>query len=464
MGVNFSSFEIGRRALRASQLGINVAGQNIANVNTPGYTRQTLQLSAAPAEGFTGKTIGPGVNVDGVRSFRERFLESRVQTETGISGRLTAQRDALSPVEAVLNDAGTHGISGAINNFFNSFSDLEAHPSSVPLRAVVVGKGEELAAAFQSTRARLVELRKVTDGDLRGTAEQANTLSARVADLNQLITVGSNSGANVSELRDQRSELVRQVSELTGARAIEGPDGAVTLTLADGQALVNGNEFTNLVAETTAPDGLAQLTLNGSPAVINEGKLRGLNDAINLITSHIGDLDLLASSLATRVNTLHASGSDLDGANGAEFFAIPAGGPAAITAANFSVDGAVKVNSRLVVAAAQGAGAADATIARDLAALLGDTNSTAGARTGTFNSIFGSLVAEAGAGVRSAEDALVTQQAILGQVTAQRDSYSGVSLDEEAISLMQYQKAYEAAARFLKIADEMTQTIISLGQ
>jgi flagellar hook-associated protein 1 FlgK len=117
----------------------------------------------------------------------------------------------------------------------------------------------------------------------------------------------------------------------------------------------------------------------------------------------------------------------------------------------------------LVVTAANGAGSGDATIARSLAGLLQDETSVVGTQTGSYDSFYASLVTEAGLGVRSAEDALSTQQVILTQTQAQRDSVSGVSLDEEAINLLQYQKAYEAAARFLKVADEMTQTILSLA-
>lgn len=462
MGVNFSAFEIGRRALRASQLGISVAGQNIANVNTPGYTRQTVQLSAAQADGVSAKTaIGVGVNVDGVRSYRERFLDSRLQTETAISGRLTAQRDALAPVETALDDSGPNGISSAMQGFFNSFSDLETYPNSVPLRAAIVGKGAEMSNAFGSTRARLEEIRRLTDGDVRGTAEQVNELTKRVADLNQRISIGESKGSSVAELRDQRGELVRQVSELTGARASENLDHTVSLTLADGRPLVLGPDSNDLTFGSVPPDGLTSLLLNGAPAAIVEGKLRGLSDAIAQIGNHILGLDQLASSVVARVNALHSAGADLNGNAGVNFFAVPAGG---VTAANIAVADVVKADSRLVVAAAPAAGSGDGSVARSIAQLLSDNSSTAGARTGTFNSIFGAMVADAGAGVKSAEDALVTQQAILNQVTAQRDSYSGVSLDEEAISLMQYQKAYEAAARFLKIADEMTQTIMSLGQ
>jgi len=149
MGVNFSSYEIGRRAIRAGQFGLQVAGQNIANVNTPGYTRQGVQLSTTPPASATINLTGGGVTIDGVRSFRDKFVESRLQTETSISGRLTAQRDALSPVDSILSDPSTGGgIQQAISGFFNAFADLEAHPTSVPLREATISRATALGTAF----------------------------------------------------------------------------------------------------------------------------------------------------------------------------------------------------------------------------------------------------------------------------------------------------------------------------
>src|SRR4051794_11073411 len=110
MGVNFSPIEIGRRALRASQMGLVVTGQNIANVNTPGYTRQQVQLSAVGTDLANMQMTGAGVTVDGVRQFRDRFVDARLQRETAIAGRLTAQRDALAPVEVVFNESEGGGI------------------------------------------------------------------------------------------------------------------------------------------------------------------------------------------------------------------------------------------------------------------------------------------------------------------------------------------------------------------
>ena len=464
MGVNFSPFEIGRRALRASQLGLTVTGQNIANVNTPGYTRQAVQLAASPAEGVGRATIGAGVTIEGVRAFRDQFIDSRLQTETAITGRLTAQRDTLSPVETALSSNGSgNDIRVAMTNFFGAFRDLEANPSSLASRTAVVNQGQQLVSAFHSTSARLTAIRSDADQEVRATADQVNTLAQQVAKLNAQIGTAENSGQNASELRDQRAQAINQLAELTGARSVEDQSGQMTVTLGDGRALVTADRAATFSATSTPPTGLATLMLDGKPAVISDGKLHGLLDAIDEITTNLDTLDQFAASLATSVNTLHASGTDLDGNAGTNFFATPAGG-APVTASNIAISATIQTNSRLVVASPLAAPQSAATVAGAIANLLTDQTATVGTRTGSFSSIYASIVSDAGASVKSAQDSLLLQQSIVAQTTAQRDAVSGVSLDEEAINLLQYQKAYEAAARFLNVADEMTQTIISLGQ
>lgn len=462
MGVNFSSFEIGRRALRASQLGLTVAGQNIANVSTTGYARQSVQLSATPAAG-TG-LVGSGVTVDGVRAFRDRFAETRLQSETATSGRLTARRDALAPVDAAFADSDQPGgLQHALNGFFNSFRDLEANPDSVPLRANAVAAGQQLAATFGATRQRLADVRRETNAAITDSAAQVGALARQVAELNGRIASAEAQGASASELRDQRGEAVKQLSELTGARATEAADGRLTVTLADGRPLVVGDKASELECVPTPPDGLNTLLLEGQPAAIGDGRLRGLAEALTETGGIINSLDALAASIADRVNTLHTSGTGLDGSAGLNFFALPSGG-GPVTAANLSVSAALVADPRLVVASPVAGSTSAGTVAGQIANLLTDGASQAGGRTGSFSSLLASVVTDAGAGVKAADDALQTQQLILAQAQAQRDSVSGVSLDEEAINLLQYQKAYEAAAKFLRIADEMTQTILSLGQ
>lgn len=460
MSINFSAFEIGRRALNASQLGINIAGQNIANVNTPGYSRRRVQLAESTLTSLNGSSVGTGVSIAGVQTFRDNFIQSRIQTETGIAGSLTARRDALSPVEAALQGSDSGGLQNAMNSFFGAFRDLEANPGSVPLRSIVAQKGAALANAFQGTRSRLDEIRRGVDGQVRSTVDQVNTLSGRVADLNAQIRSAEASGADASGLRDQRGEFVNQLSELTGARSTENSDGTVSLTIGEGRALVSGDHASVLTANNTPPLGLASITIDGQPASFDEGTLAGLQGAITETSNQINSLDDLAASIVGRVNDLHSSGTDLDGNPGQSFFNNA--GP--VTAANMSVNVAITGNPRLIVASPVSQPGQAGTIAGQIAQLLTDPTSTAGTRTGSFSSIFGSMVTEIGESVSSADNGLQTQGLLLAQATAQRDSVSGVSLDEEAINLLQYQKSYEAAARFIKVADEMTQMILSLAQ
>jgi flagellar hook-associated protein 1 len=463
MGVNFSAFEIGRRALRTSQLGINITGQNIANVNTPGYTRLKLEVTPSPTNGASLRLGNSEISADGIYAVRDQFVEARLQTETGQLGRLQARSDALAPIDAIFTEAAAGGgLQSALVGFFGAFRDLEAQPTSVSVRATVVAQAETLTTAFRTTRERLSDLRSEVNSTMLNTVERVNQLAEQVAQFNSKISIAENNGDLATDLRDQRGEVVRELAELTGARTTQDTSGSFTLTLPDGRALVVADQTFRLDAVSTPPDGLVTLEMNGQAVSLNNGKLRGLQEAVDEINGHLTSLDQLAESLADRVNTFHTSGSDLYGNPGLALFNAQGGG--AVTAANIQLDAAFTANPRLIVAAAAGAGSGDATIARSLGGLLSDQSSVVGGQTGSFENFYSTLVTTAGNSVRSAEDALATQQLILAQTQAQRDSVSGVSLDEEAINLLQYQKAYEAAARFLKVADEMTQTILSLAQ
>lgn len=460
MSINFSSLEIGRRALNANQVGINTTGQNIANVNTPGYTRRSVHLAETAPNQFGNYSVGTGVTVAGVQAYRDRFIESRIQTETGIAGRLNAQRDTLSQVENALQGSENSNVQTSLSGFLGAFRDLEASPNSVPLRSIVAQKGASLANSLQVTRGRLDDIRRTTDSQMRSTVDQTNSLSQKIADLNKQIKATEASGGDAANLRDQRGEFVNQISELTGARSTENSDGTITLTVGEGRAIVSGDTAKNLIVNDTPPLGLGAITLDGEPAAFDEGAIRGFQNAISSVTEQIGALDGLAAQIVTRVNALHTTGTDLDGNPAVKFF----NDTPPVTAANISINPAITGNPRLVSASPLAQPGQSGTIAGEIANLLTDSNTTVGTRTGSFGTIFNSLLTEAGEQVRAADDSLQIQSVVIAQATAQREAVSGVSLDEEAINLMQYQKAYEAAARFIKIADEMTQTILSLAQ
>lgn len=461
MSVNFSPFEIGRRALNAQQFGINVTGQNIANVNTRGYTRQSVQLAELAPTSFNDYALGTGVTVESVQAFRDRFVEARIQTELGIAGRLNAERDSLAPVEVALTGGENGGLQKALEGFFGAFRDLEANPGSVPLRSIVAQKAVNLTNSFQATAERVKDIRSSIDSQLRSNVIRVNNLSEQIASYNAEIRDSENLGGNASALRDQRNELVNEIAELTGARSTENEDGTITLYIGEGRPLVTGTTAYKLETQTSPPNGLTTLTIEGDPAVFDEGLIRGFQNAIAETNEQLAGLDGLAEQLVTRVNALHTGGTDLDNNPGVEFFST-ANVP--ITATNISINTAIQTNPNLVVASPLAQPAQSGTVAGEIANLLTDTNTVVGSRTGSYGSIFGSLVSQAGEQIRVAENGLQTQAAIIAQASAQREAVSGVSLDEEAINLLQYQRAYEAAARFIRVADEMTQTILSLAQ
>ena len=460
MSLNFSAFEIGRRALNANQFAIGVTGQNIANVNTQGYSRKSVQFTEGAPTSVGRFSIGTGVTIQGVQAFRDNFIESRIQTETGISGKLTARRDALAPVQIALQGTETSGLQNVLTSFFGAFRDLEANPNSLPLRSITVQKGAQLSSTFQTTRRQVEDVRIGIDEQVRANIDKVNGLTETIADLNVRIRSAENSGGDANGLRDQRTEIVNQVAEITGSRSFENGDGTVTLTIGEGRTLVAGETAFQLGATSVPPLGFASVTIDGNPAQFDSGSFKGLQEAITETISQIDALDGLAEQVATRVNALHTGGTDLDGNAGVEFFdtSVP------VTAENISINNALTVDPRRVVASPIPQPDQSGTVAGQIANLLTDTNTTVGSRTGSFSSIYGSIVAEAGEQIRLAESGLQTQGAILEQAIAQRESISGVSLDEEAINLLQYQKAFEAAARFLRVADEMTQTILSLAQ
>lgn len=463
MGLNFSPFEIGRRALHASQLGINITGQNIANVNTPGYTRLRVEAVPTPANAAHIRFQGSEISNDGVQMIRDQFVEARLQTETGLTGRLEARYDALAPIDTVYGEADAGGgLQAALVGFFNSFRDLEAQPTSISIRATVVAHADTLASTLRTTRGRLTDLRSDVNATMLTTVDRVNVLVGQVAEYNAKIGVAEGAGELATEMRDQRGEVIRELAELTGARTTQDTSGSFTLSLPDGRALVVADQSFPITAVSTPPNGLVSLEMDGQAISLTSGKLKGLAEAVDELSNQITSLDQLAESVADRVNTLHTAGSDLSGNNGTALFTANGGG--AINAQNIQIDAAFRANPRLVVAAANGGGSGDASVARGIASLLSDTSSNIGGQNDSFENFYSSLVTSAGMSVRSTEDALATQQLILAQTQAQRDSVSGVSLDEETINLLQYQKAYEAAAKFLRVADEMTQMVLALAQ
>lgn len=456
----FGSLEIGRKSLQTQQQALQVTSNNIANVNTPGYSRQRAVLEASRPVQAGMLQLGTGVEIKTVESARDRFLEIRVAQGNEGNGKQQALVDSLSQIEGVFN-VGDNGLQEAISRFFNSFSTLANDPTSSSLRSSVISAGENLSNVFQSSAQQLVDIQQNTNGAVVDTVNQINELASAIASLNREIGAAEAVGGEAATLRDQRTELVNQLSSLIDTHYYEDERGNFSVSVAGGQSLVTADFVNPLTTAATPPSGLVQVKSgpNDITSLIQGGKLAGLIQVRDQnIPTYQNDLDTLAESIISQVNVAHASGTDLQvppSIPALNFFNPVAGVAGAAQA--FSVNPAISADLKNI-AAGQSGSPGDNANALTLANLANQKVLSGG--TETFAESFASLQFQVGTDTQSAQRSLDTQSALLSQLKNQRDSVSAVSLDEEAVDLIRFQRAYQASARFISTIDQLTDDLI----
>jgi flagellar hook-associated protein 1 FlgK len=440
------------RALDAARTGLDVAGQNIANVNTPGYSRRTVDLAALAPDG--AGSAGRGVNVVGIRALRDRLLETRLQQEVPAQHRELAMAGALSVVEAAIGDPGS-SIDTTLKNFFDSLSRLAEAPVSANARQDVLLQADALADSFRNMAGRLDTARRDADRQVRGAAEDVNELVEQIRDLNENIGAAPSLEASL-HLRDDQAQLVRRLSEIIDIDALERTEGGVDITIGNGRPLVIGSSGYTVGVTNTAPAGYAALTLSGITVTseITGGALGGMLQVRDVkLPDYQTRLDDVAFGVASEINAIHTAGFDQTGAAAGDLFAysVAIGPGSAGAAAALIVDPAVVADARLIAAAGIANGG-DNGAARAMAALREQQVLNGG--TTTLSDAWGQLVYRVARDTKAATDESNSRKEIVRQVDALRDQVSGVSLDEEAMNLLKFQRAYEANARFFSMVDQ----------
>ena len=441
------------RALDAQRFGLDVVGNNLANVNTAGYTKRVLDMGAVPpSDRFSA---GNGVEVLGVRSMRDRLYDQRLFDELPLEQQQAAIRDSLGLAEVALGQPGS-SIDGALADFFDAFAELADAPSSTTARQQVVSEAQALAGEFSSMASRLDDAARATDAQVRSDVEQINALASQIAALNK--SIGSSPATETLHLRDEQVEAIKALSGLLGMQVQPLSDGPVRVTTCTVRPLVIGEKAYPLGISSAPTTGFARITSNGVDITseITDGHLGGLTEVRDSkIPGYVAAVDQLAYSVATQVNAVHATGFDLAGNAGGPLFAAPAA--VAGAAAGLQVSAAVAADPSRVAAAGI-ASPGDNQIARQLANLR-DGAIVDGATPGAA---WATLVYRVGADVNTAANEQRSRGEIVNQIELLRDSVSGISIDEEAASMMRFQRAYEANARFFTVIDETLQTLLSL--
>jgi flagellar hook-associated protein 1 FlgK len=450
------SLSLAARSLDAQRLGLDVSGQNIANVNTPGYSRRTAQFAEVPP--LDPRSAGGGVEVASIVAQRAPLLAARLYRELPSSGREGAVADQLAVIETAFGDPG-HSLDASLAGFYNAFSALAADPTSITARQQVLLSGQTLALDFNAMSSRLQTAARDADTELRSRLDQANGLAGEIASLNAAIASSGGATSDVESLRDRQASAVQSLSSLIDVDVITRSDGGVDVSIGNGRALVVGANTYTLSPVSAPTTGYAQIT-SGSTNISSEitgGRIGGLVQVRDvLVTGYMDRLDTLAHAVATDVNTAHTGGYDLNGTAGVNFFTPPAS--VAGAAAGLSVNALVAADPRLV-AASGSTSAGGNSIARSIAALQDQ------AMSGSSNrpvEAWGDLVARVGADARVAAQHRDAHNEVVQQVQQLSEQITGVSLDEEAAMMMRFQRAYEANARFFSAADEALTVLMQM--
>ena len=473
---------IGKSALRAQQFGLNLVGNNIANVNTPGYSRKAalIKVETAARTGVAG-----GVKVDGITRQRSTFLDSQARFQSNILGRLDAKQELMGVVEsiftelagggasetnAIFNQPGGAALSGGFSRFFNAFQDLANNPQSQAGRAQVREEASFIIQQFKRMADKLSELRNEIDIKFKSTVRDINRLTEDIGQMNARILAAKAKSTDVAgNLDDERDRLIDELSFLIDTSVRENTDGTLTVTGATGAGvlLVDGANVVELGTRGVIRDGasVSDLTLAATGEVITvaSGKLRGLTEVRDQeIVSYKQSLDELATKFVERVNAVHSTGFGSDGSTGNDFFA-----PAITVARDIALSVDIADNLDKIATASPSAdnanisaGLGDGSIAQAIADLA--TERSLGGGTQSFEEFYADLQGRIGAEALEVINDFEGQGLVMQQISNRRENVRGVSINEEASDLILFQRGYQAAARIITTIDEMMQTALNM--
>jgi len=338
MGGLNATLNIGVRALDAAQAALDATSNNIANVNTPGYTEEVAQLSEDPLTQSGGEITGGGVTMDGIQSVQDELLDLQIQQQTSSQSSANTESASLQQIQTYFTTTGTD-IATALTTFSNSLDALSASPISTATQQSVLSAGQDLAQAFNTTANGLTSAQSSANGLVTTSVAQINELTQQIAQLNGQIEQLTNSGQNDSSTEDQLNASVQQLSGLTGISVTQSKSGDTIMTGNGTPLVMEDQSFT--LQTTKGSDGFQQvLDSNGSniTSTLNGGQLGGaIQMRDQTIPGMLSQLNSLASQFSSSFNAAQTQGLDSNGNPGLNFFAVPTGSAEAAAGITVSI-------------------------------------------------------------------------------------------------------------------------------
>lgn len=466
----FGTLNLGARSLQTQQQGIEVAGQNLANVNNAAYARQRVALQTSVTINGQIGPQGTGAEAVAIVQIRSGLLDDQIQAETSVRGSLEAQQLALQYAEADLGTqidrvasgsdtasvSGAHNLAGGLSDLFNSFQSVSANPTSMTERESLLMNAVTLTTQFQQVDQRLGNLTASLNESVETDVGAANQLLADIAKLNDQIGIAEASSNGVAnDLRDLRQQKIEALAKVVKIDVATGAQGSADISIA-GTTMVSGNEVAETLQTYDAGGGqiLVRAASTATPLTLTGGSLQGTIDARDgAVASLRTSINSLAAQLISEVNVIHAAGFSLTGSTGENFFT-------GTNAADMQVNSTLLNDPSLFQAAGVAGGTGENQVALALAQLAGKKLPALNGQT--LSQGYSQTVAALGQSLASVNTQLSDQEVVEKMLTQQRSSVSGVSLDEEMTDLTKFQRAYQASAKLISIVDEMLDTVVNM--
>lgn len=463
MGIT-SILNVARNALFAQQTSLQVISNNIANVNTAGYARQeAVQNEAAAVRSDLG-LLGTGVKVEAVISHYDKYLEYSMAKQNNAMEEQKTYQKYFSRIESILDEANTN-LTSNITEFFNAWQSLSADPLSRVARNDVAMKAENLSRGIRSVYNELINLQIEADYNVAQDVDEINNILGSIAELNKKIVEGSASGTQGGSFTNERLVAVRELSGKLDIQYFEDSEGALTVMTKSGKSLVEKGNVYELSAEKSETDDFYRIYWNGNSQIsvditdsISGGTLKGLIDLRdNQMTGFMDNLDDLAKSIMTEVNSIHATGYNSSGTTGVNFFK----NVTSDYAINLDLSDEVKADVNYIAATSSSTNLSDNDIALAISN-LGSATVQVGGHNTTYVVYASTIASTIGNLSKNATDLTEYHQDLMNIVESQREAVSGVSIDEEMSNLIKFQYAYQAAARLITVADELMDALLRI--
>ena len=444
---------IARSALMTHQRAMTVTGNNVANAQTPGYSRQRLELTQATPLWSPNGSMGRGVDSATVSRARDVFFDAAYRRDSSLLGRASTSGDILGQLEAGLGEPGTAGLSASIDGLFSAFTDLANDPSSNTSRMLVKQAALRLTDRFHQADTNIAQLIADGTGRLRQQVTEVNSLAKQVAELNTQILASGSGGSPA--LEDQRDLVLDKLSALMSITVVHQDNGNVSVQTG-GAMLVEAGRSHDLSVRGSAMLGPG-VGFVGSATRIDpgSGSMKAVLDLTDTtLPGYRAQLNKLAEKIVEQVNNIHQGGFTLAGATGIDFF-----DNSSTTAATIRISDDILASTDSIAAGDTPGGGDGGNASR-----IGDVVRFPILALGNLSvrDYFVRFASSVGAAVSDAQQQATIQGTLVDSDDSQRQQVSGVSVDEEMVNLISQQQAYGAAARLVNIANEMAQELLNM--